>query len=143
MNSISYTAYYIYKWVFNKVLNDWRESQHLISRGNIFQRVGAATESAQSPSVEVLGTMSKCLSEERRAPTGWYGTRFDIRFYDGESPFNAFHVNISNLKSILPRTASQCKSFKIVVMLYCAVYKKEEKKKNKKQNKNKTKQTNE
>ena len=42
----------LYKWVFNKVLNDWRESQHLISRGNEFQRVGAATENTWSLSVE-------------------------------------------------------------------------------------------
>ena len=50
----------LYKWVFNIVLNDWKESQHLISRGNEFQRVGAATENARSPSVEeVLGMASK------------------------------------------------------------------------------------
>ena len=62
----------LYKLVFNKVFNDWRESQHLISRGNEFQRVGAATENAWSPTVEeVLGTASRHLSEERAAQTGW------------------------------------------------------------------------
>ena len=67
----TYTPYY-YKWDFNKVLNDWRESQHLISGGKEFQRVGAATENAQSPSVEeTLGTANKCLSEERRVWIGW------------------------------------------------------------------------
>ena len=34
----------LYNIVFNKVWNDWRELQHLISRGNEFQRVGAVTE---------------------------------------------------------------------------------------------------
>ena len=111
LNSINYLYTLLYKRVLNKVLIDWRESQHLISRGNEFHRVGAATENARSPSVEeVLGTASKCLSEERRTRTGWYGTRrFDI--YDGASPFNAkFHVNRSSLKLILSRTGSQCKS---------------------------------
>ena len=112
----------LYKWVFNRVLNDWRESQHLISRGNEFQRVGAATENARSPSVEeVLGTASKCLSEERRARIGLYGTRrFDI--YDGASPFNAFHVNRRSLKWILSRTGSQCKSFKILQLVWAVLW---------------------
>ena len=30
----------LYKCVFNKVLNDWRESQRLKSRGNEFQQIG-------------------------------------------------------------------------------------------------------
>ena len=88
----------LYNWAFNKVLNNWKESQHLISRGNKFQRVGAATENARYPSVEeFLGTASKCLSEERRARKGW--RRFDI--YDGVSPFNALNVSRSSLKLIL------------------------------------------
>ena len=70
----------------------------LISRGNEFQRVGAAIENARSPSAkEVLGTASKYLSEERRARIGLYGTRRS-NIYDGASPFNAFHVNRRSLK---------------------------------------------
>ena len=47
--------------------SDWRESQHLISRGDEFQRVLAATEIARSPSVEeVLGTASKTFVTTRQ-----------------------------------------------------------------------------
>ena len=41
LNNINYTKL-LNKWVFKKVVNDWRESQHLISRVNEFRKVGAA-----------------------------------------------------------------------------------------------------
>ena len=81
----------------------------LIFAGRLFQSLGAATEKARSPYVEVkdLGTTRRPCVAERKERVGTYVSSKSLK-YSGAQPLMILKVISRTLNIILCSTGSQC-----------------------------------
>ena len=95
---------FYFKKISSKDLNYSTERECLTSDGRAFHKVGATTENARPPKLDVRGGGEACWSkvcyEERRRREGVYNVMRSWRYF-GESPWMVLNVIRSVLYAIL------------------------------------------